>query len=223
MHCIGIHISIYSHDCPGWRPGPGPGPYIVGAVSTYLSAKMEVEVEIEEGGFANGTPIHEIKRYGSMSPCSEVCEVCLSRPISPSCATFEECGHKFCHTCVSTAYEEYIKEGKTITCLHCSTPARPQLVKDHVTPLAYDRYLDYTLRQYLALQQPNIRQCTAPDCPFAYIVDNPSNCEDYHFVCQREGCDTEYCVKCKRAWHEGVSCKKASKQQGKKLVSFNHN
>ena len=180
-----------------------------------MMAVVEVEIEVEDN-FAKGTPVHY--NNGDILHDFETCQVCLL-PSSPySFVTFDKCGHSFCCTCVRTTYDSHVKDGKvSLTCLQCSQEATPIIIKDNLSPELYHKYLDYTLRQYLALE-PNVRQCTAPDCPFAYIIDNPSNCEDDHFVCKRAGCDTEYCVKCKGAWHEGISCKKARKNRKKDKV-----
>ena len=177
---------------------------------------MEVEVEVEnETSFLRGTPVHCTN--GSITQSSRVCDVCLL-PFDPSTfVTFDECGHSFCSACVSLTYESCIKNCNTsLTCLECKYQASPGIVRDNVSTELYHRYLDFSLRQYLAVQ-PNVRQCMAPDCPFAYIVDNPSSCEDNHFVCQRNGCGTEYCVSCKGAWHEGLTCKKARKMRKQKV------
>ena len=173
---------------------------------------MEVEVEFEEEtDFVKGTPIHYNNE--NVSHDSKTCQVCLLPSNSSSFVTFDKCGHDFCSTCVNTVYDSHVKDGKvSLTCLECSNEATPIIIRDTLSPEQYHRYLDFTLRQYLALE-PNVRQCIAPDCPFAYIIDNPSNCEDEHFVCKRDGCNSEYCVKCKGAWHEGLTCKKARKKR----------
>ena len=150
---------------------------------------------------------------GGVTYNSRTCDVCLLSHLSNEFVTFEECGHSFCRKCVRTAFRSHVVDGKVdMTCLECSKQASPEQVKDSLSPELYNRYLDFSLRQYLALQ-PHVRQCTAPDCPFAYIVDKPSSCEDNHFVCKREGCNTEYCVRCRGDWHEGMSCKQAKRKR----------
>ena len=179
---------------------------------------MEVEAEVEDDdGFAKGTPVH-YPNYGSTRYSSDICDVCLLPSHPSNFVTFNECGHTFCSECVKTTFEAHIRNGKScLTCLQCPKEASPQIVRDNLSPGSYHRYLEFTLRGYLALQS-NVRQCLAPDCSFAYIIDNPSTCEDSHFVCGREGCRGEYCSSCKGEWHEGLSCKKARKLRKKDKV-----
>ena len=166
---------------------------------------MEADIEIQ---LSQVEPYNGIEEQGS-----EICEVCYLPVVK--FVTLSECGHRFCETCVNTAFDSYLMGGRvTISCLQCSRPANPHEIKENLTPQLYDKYLEFSLRRYLILQK-NVRHCTAPDCPFAYIVDNPSNCEDDHFVCLHEGCGTEYCIKCNRPWHEGISCNKAKSKRQK--------
>lgn len=166
---------------------------------------MEADIEIQ---------MSQVEPYNGIEEQeSEICEVCYLPVVK--FVTLSECGHRFCETCVNTAFDSYLMGGRvTISCLQCSRPANPNEIKENLTPELYDKYLEFSLRRYLILQK-NVRHCTAPDCPFAYIIDNPSNCEDDHFICLREGCGTEYCIKCNRPWHEGISCNKAKSKRQK--------
>ena len=138
-----------------------------------------------------------------------VCNVCYTASSPDNFFTFSACRHSFCKDCVSCTFAMYIREGKTnIQCLQCPKPVYPQEVGALVNRDQFVRYLDFSLRRHLTLQ-PNVRRCIAPDCPYLYILENPSSCSDDHFICPREECGREFCARCKRPWHEGKSCQQA--------------
>lgn len=150
-----------------------------------------------------------------------VCSVCYVPTSSDEFFSFSACRHSFCRNCVKHTFDIYIREGKSnIQCLQCSKLVSPQEVASVVDHEQFLRYLDFCLRRYLALQ-PNVRRCIAPDCPYLYILENRSSCSDDHFVCRREGCGREFCVNCKRPWHEGKSCQQAKEETALDVESLN--
>lgn len=139
-----------------------------------------------------------------------ICSVCTSEVFLEDFVTFSQCGHRFCKSCVQTHFVTVIRSGRSnMTCLMCSSTATEPEVMASLEPDMYQKYIDYTFRRYIAQQSSNVRQCIAPDCPFLYILENPSSCADNHFVCQNQGCGIEFCYICKSQWHEGMNCSKA--------------
>ena len=111
------------------------------------------------------------------------CEVCSCSKPEEEFITFVDCGHEFCVSCVKTSFELNISESRTdIQCLSCSSPVSPHDIAVVVDQRHFAKYLDFTLRRYLSLEA-NVRRCSAPDCSFAYILENPSDCTDDRFVC----------------------------------------
>lgn len=134
-----------------------------------------------------------------------VCPVCISDASTPF-VTFSRCGHTFCQLCVQTYFQCTVKNGgSNLSCLLCSVAATESEVMLYLQPDTYQKYLMLSLRRYLALQS-NVRSCVAPDCPFIYLLENPSDCTDDHFICQNETCGIEFCYQCKKPWHEGMLC-----------------
>ena len=140
---------------------------------------------------------------------NKVCKVCYGDKPSEQFISFSKCGHSFCTTCAKYVFQMNITESNTaIQCLRCSMEILPYEVKLIVDDQHFQKYLDFSLRRYLA-HIPNARYCPAPNCTYAYILENVSGCDDGHFVCAREGCGKEFCYECKRPWHPEKSCQQA--------------
>ena len=138
------------------------------------------------------------------------CTVCALEVYWKDFVTFSQCGHSFCKVCVQTHFYNVVTRGSCkLTCLMCPTPATEPEVMGNLEVEMYQRYLEHALRRYLALHFTNVRRCIAPDCPFLYILENPSCCTDEHFVCQNLYCGIDFCYICKSPWHEGMNCSKA--------------
>ena len=143
--------------------------------------------------------------------CNDVhtCQVCYDDKADEQFFTFPNCGHRFCTECVRTEFEMSIAQSKTnLECLRCDVPVSPDDVSFILSEESYQKYLDFSLRRYLA-REPDTRYCLAPDCPYACIFDKFRDATDSHFVCEREECRKEYCYGCKGAWHPGKSCQQA--------------
>ena len=148
----------------------------------------------------------------SAAPGLRMCLVCYRQTRPEDFVSFSACSHSFCRECVKYTFELSIWDGRTnIQCLLCAKPVHAHEIATVVDQRYFIRYLDFSLRRYLSLQ-PNVRRCIAPDCPYSYILDKPSSCSDDHFICRREGCGREFCIRCKRPWHEGKSCQQAREE-----------
>jgi hypothetical protein len=145
-------------------------------------------------------------------PGDTMCEVCYLYKPYTEFIQFSGCGHHFCLPCVKMAFEGCIMESRVdLQCLRCAegvTQYEIQQVLDNEE--LYDRYLNFTLRKFLATQQPDVSYCLAPNCPYACINSCPNTPLDYvdrnHFVCGREECSSEHCNSCKRVWHPDATC-----------------
>ena len=140
----------------------------------------------------------------------EVCSVCCLRRVE---VTLARCGHQFCSTCLQIAFTCSLDEGRgQLHCLKCSRAVWPHEVAD-VVPALFPRYLDFSLRKYLA-SSGHARYCPAPDCEYACLWEDESGCGEPLFQCRHEACGRQFCYECKRPWHEGNSCQEAKRQQG---------
>lgn len=148
----------------------------------------------------------------SVQQLEKKCVVCCCAKPDDAFVTLSSCNHTFCVSCVKTSFELNISESRTeVQCLFCSEAVPPQDIASLVDPVYFSKYLEFSLRRHLFLE-PNVKRCIAPDCPYAYILENPSDCTDDHFVCARKECRADFCHNCKLAWHEGKSCEESRKQ-----------
>ena len=139
----------------------------------------------------------------------EWCCVCYMMKPSSQFLKFSNCGHAFCKDCVKSAFEMGVMESRTdLQCLNCSVETLPIEVQSVTSKELYEKYLEFSLRRFLA-REPNVRSCPSPDCPYAYILENISGCEEYHFVCENESCGREFCYQCKCSWHPDRTCQEA--------------
>ncbi len=162
------------------------------------------------------------------------CEVCATPKPVKEFHRFDNCGHTYCIECVERAFIFNVTESKVnLQCLNCDMPATAEEIRSILSDKVYQKYLDFTLRQYLA-KTPDVVYCRAPDCSFACIsICSKSNqkhqdssksknkskssplldkedSEDY-FVCRREGCGHEQCLKCMEKWHANEPCKEVDR------------
>lgn len=154
-----------------------------------------------------------------MDTCSEtLCEVCLSLKPKDQFIIFSYCKHSFCLDCVRIVFEANVNESRVnLQCLRCSQGVCPNEVQSVLDPVNYEKYLNFTLRKFLASHK-KVSYCLTPDCPYACInssSNKPSKEEERnHFVCRREECSSEYCNKCKRPWHSGMTCEELTSKEG---------
>ena len=140
---------------------------------------------------------------------TKMCKVCYLKISTQQFISFKRCGHSFCRECVKQVFEMNIAASKTnIQCLRCSAQVSPYEVMSVVGHELFQKYLDFSLRRYLACL-PTVRYCPAPDCTYAYILENVSHCEEKYFVCARDDCGKEYCYECKRPWHPMKTCEES--------------
>lgn len=145
---------------------------------------------------------------GDVSPSDTLCEVCyLYKPIEEF-TQFSQCGHQFCMQCVRKVFETNVTESRVdLQCLHCTATISQPEIRQILNVEHYEKYLSFTLRKFLATQQPDICYCLTPNCPYACINSCPEGDQERsHFVCRREECLSEYCNECKKAWHPTMTC-----------------
>ena len=147
----------------------------------------------------------------SISIDDSLCEVCLMIKPSDHFVYFSNCGHEFCMECVKKVFECNISESRVdLQCLRCDESIPQNEIKNILDAQSFEKYLDFTVRKFLATQQPYVCYCLTPNCPYACINSCSSSTsqqeERDHFVCRMEGCHSEYCNSCKRPWHSGKTC-----------------
>lgn len=177
--------------------------------SKYVSVTIDVE---EEEDAAIGSVVVDLS--GTM------CDVCYAYKPLTEFIQFCGCGHAFCQQCVKTVFESNVMESRVdLQCLQCGEEAPQHQIRQIMDAQHYEKYLYFTLRKFLATQQPDVCYCLAPNCPYACInaCPNAPSSSDYternHFVCGRETCNEEHCNKCKKAWHPGKSCEEFKRER----------
>lgn len=193
------------------------------AVETAGDVSVVVLDGTEDRQQRNGNPGGHRGRGGAGSedtPATtrtQQCEICLSFKTPEEFIQFSSCKHAFCLSCVRTVFESQVRESRVnVQCLKCAKSVQQGEIRRVLDPETYDKYLGFTLRQFLATQQPNVCYCLAPNCPYACI----NSCPDVppggelrnHFVCRREECLSEHCNRCKRAWHPDRTCEEFERE-----------
>lgn len=166
------------------------------AESNHISVTIEVEEEDIVDVISSSIPM---------------CEVCYLYKPYTEFVQFSGCNHQFCLQCVRMAFERGVTESRVnLQCLRCAEGAAQHEIRQVLDTNHYEKYLSFTLRKFLATQQPDVSYCLAPNCPYACLNSCPNTPSDYidrnHFVCGREECASEYCNKCKRVWHPDNTC-----------------
>lgn len=162
--------------------------------------KVTIDMEAEDIEPINGT-----------SDNLTVCEVCYQGKPLTEFIQFSGCGHLFCLQCVRWTFVTSVMESRVdLQCLRCTEGVAQHEIRQVLDVEHFDKYLNFTLRKFLATQHPDVSYCLAPNCSYACINSCPDVPADYiernHFVCGREGCGSEYCNKCKRVWHPSNTC-----------------
>lgn len=146
-----------------------------------------------------------------------LCEVCCFFKSSEEIIQFSNCGHKFCVSCVKTAFESDVNESRVnVQCLNCPESVLQSEIRQVLDSKTFEKYLSFTLRQFLMTQHPDVCYCLAPNCPYACInssPDFPPGAEERnHFVCRRDECLSEHCNKCRKAWHPNRTCEEFERE-----------
>lgn len=68
------------------------------------------------------------------------------------------------------------------------------------------KYEEFMVRRVL-LTDPDSRWCPAPDCSYAVVATSCASCP--RLICERPGCDMEFCYHCKEEWHPDQTCDSA--------------
>lgn len=184
------------------------------ADSKCISVVIDMEKEDEDIDTISSRAVRSVP-----IPSDTMCEVCyLYKPFTEF-VEFSACGHQFCVQCVRRAFENSITESRVdLQCLRCSEGVAQHEIRQILDANHYNKYLSFTLRKFLATQQPDVCYCLAPNCPYACINTCPNVPADYidrnHFVCGREECGSEFCNKCKRVWHPDNTCEEFERDLG---------
>ena len=162
-----------------------------------------VDIEGLEAGADSGTDL--------------LCGVCYLFKPEKDFTQFSNCGHAFCEACVRKAFENWIRESRVdVQCLQCAECVTQHEIKQILDVEYFEMYLSFTLRKFLATQQPDVCYCLAPNCPYACINSCQNIPQNYiernRFVCGREECRSEYCNKCKKPWHPEKTCEEFEKE-----------
>lgn len=186
---------------------------------------VAIDIEADEPEFVKNSCL-ESNGLTDVVVCSKItqtCEVCATQKPVEAFLRFDACGHTFCADCVKKNFNYNISESKVdLQCLGCAKQASQEEIQFVLDEEIHQKYLDFALRQYL-VRKSNVVFCPAPDCSFACINTHSSKSKhakpesrkvsENHFVCQREGCGYEQCLKCKEKWHGSEPCQETIQEK----------
>ncbi|XP_053255042.1 E3 ubiquitin-protein ligase RNF19B isoform X2 [Podarcis raffonei] len=193
---------------PPPQPPPAPSAAVTGegdaAAAATSSSSSSCGAECEEGGEES-------------SPSELECPLCLVRQPAGNAPRLLSCPHRSCRSCLRQYLRIEITESRVnISCPECSERLNPAdirlLLRD--SPHLVAKYEEFMLRRCLAAD-PDCRWCPAPDCGYAVIAYGCASCPK--LMCEREGCQTEFCYHCKQIWHPNQTCDMARQQRAQTL------
>ncbi|XP_066429945.1 E3 ubiquitin-protein ligase RNF19B isoform X1 [Eleutherodactylus coqui] len=140
------------------------------------------------------------------------CPLCLVRQPPEELPELLSCRHRSCLRCLRQYLRIEITESRVnLRCPECAERLSPQHVRAILRdPQLTRKYEEFLLRRCLAAD-PDCRWCPAPDCGYAVIAYGCASCP--RLVCEREGCQTEFCYHCKHVWHPNQTCDMARQQR----------
>ena len=128
------------------------------------------------------------------------CSICYEEALGTAFFVLE-CSHSFCKECMSTQVNLCINDGDldSIKCsdTECRRLLQPHEIKSLVSPEAFERWEDLTLKRALD-KMADASYC--PRCGTISLEDLEENCAD----CPK--CFFVFCTLCEEGRHPGVQC-----------------
>ena len=87
-----------------------------------------------------------------------------------------------------------------IICVETGIPHPDSLIREVSDEATYEKYLNFSVENYLKASQLVVR-CPAPDCTWAFILEEDSTCAH---KCAK--CDVMICLKCREIKTETCAC-----------------
>ena len=120
----------------------------------------------------------------------------------------QQCENVFHAECLVTYLETQIKDSKLpLVCpdAGCREEIADTDLKELLSRELYVKYSHFALSQAVD-QQNDISWCPTADCKFAFVYEDDGNGQQSaELHCPL--CKTHYCLNCRVAYHEGMSCK----------------
>ncbi|XP_076803699.1 E3 ubiquitin-protein ligase RNF19A-like isoform X1 [Clavelina lepadiformis] len=151
------------------------------------------------------------------SLASMECPLCLTSQPMENFPVLSTCQHRSCLNCLRQYLAIEISESRVnLMCPECQEKLHPTDMRAILEnePHLMVKWEEFTLRRTLSVD-PDCRWCPAPDCGYAVIAYGCASCP--RIVCQRPGCNTEFCYHCRQEWHHNLTCDSAHLQRTKQL------
>lgn len=135
------------------------------------------------------------------------CEICLTPLFSGGAHDvwgLINCQHCFHKSCLHPYLEGEISNKKfPIKCPmeNCPKEILNEDLMENMEQTSIDKYLDFTLKNYVDIHAAEMSWCPTADCNFAFVYDN----EIRVLNCPR--CRNSYCLKCRTVEHKDMTCK----------------
>lgn len=160
--------------------------------------------KLEEEEKANKELIREIKEQELEQKID--CPICLSSLFSGNQDVWGlmNCEHCFHKECLNPYLEAEISNKRfPIKCPmeNCKAEVSNADLMENIEKDVIEKYLDFTLKNYVDIHGHDMSWCPTADCNYAFIYD-----EDITILnCPR--CNNSYCLKCRVPEHKGMTCK----------------
>ncbi|CAF3878672.1 unnamed protein product [Adineta steineri] len=140
-----------------------------------------------------------------MIDMKNTCPICMCDFDSPY--AFQQCGHTFCHSCLTAYFDTYFDATMSFTSFKLTCPIQECnevcLIRDIVSILGFERMARLAMiafQIYIRRNDNNLVQCMGIDCKQVY---RPSKYSTMYFCDQ---CIKVYCTSCEVEYHTGMTC-----------------
>lgn len=136
---------------------------------------------------------------------NSMCLICEVEAESEEEIVLSGCKHTFCKDCLTSFFENEIKENKLpLKCPgdrnKCKYLITPDIILSNINERHRNKFLDFSLKKYFDDFGEELSWCPTPSCQYGFEISKVCN----KFSCPI--CLKHYCLKCRTECHDGKSC-----------------